>query len=69
MPDTALSQPAASSLSPVLKDGRAPQLLEAAAASALVASYGAVSKGAALKDIEVGLIGTRSRVNSRVRCG
>ena len=51
MPDTALSQPAASSLSPVLKDGRAPQLLEAAAASALVASYGAVSKGAALKDI------------------
>ena len=51
MPDTALSQPAASSLSPVLKDGRVPQLLEAAAAAALVASYGAVSKGAALKDI------------------
>ena len=51
MPDTALSQPAASPLSPVLKDGRAPQLLEAAAAAALVASYGAVSKGAALKDI------------------
>ena len=51
MPDTALSQPAASSLPPVLKDGRAPQLLEAAAAAALVASYGAVSKGAALKDI------------------
>ena len=36
MPDTALSQPAASSLPPVLKDGRAPQLLEAAAAASLV---------------------------------
>ncbi len=55
MPDTSLSQapsPTPSAAAPpAAAPGRAPQLLDAAGAAALVASYGAVSKGAALKDI------------------